>query len=109
MSRSNPSVKGQKEEQWDFLKGSGPSSALYYYAPLQREGAFKPGWKTKRPQAAILQDSQRKGDEALKVCDSNTGCLPMAKKHLNSVCNNMTQEQQAMRFGEIRKERILDA
>ncbi|GLC39827.1 hypothetical protein PLESTB_001385000 [Pleodorina starrii] len=65
MPTGQTSTSGQKES-WDFLKGEGPSSALYYYAPLSKEGAFKPGWNTKRPQAAIQQDADRKSYQAYK-------------------------------------------
>ncbi|EFJ45803.1 hypothetical protein VOLCADRAFT_105820 [Volvox carteri f. nagariensis] len=82
MSSSHASTSERKEEAWDFLKGSGPSSALYYYAPLSKEGVFKPGWNTKRPQASIRQDADRKSYEAFK-------------------------EQRSLTHGEIRKERII--
>ncbi|GLI62833.1 hypothetical protein VaNZ11_005395 [Volvox africanus] len=84
MLSGQPSTTGQKEQPWDFLKGSGPSSALYYYAPLSKEGVFKPGWATKRPQMSIRQDNERKSYEALK-------------------------EQRSNAFGELRKERIVES
>ncbi|GFR53041.1 hypothetical protein Agub_g15741 [Astrephomene gubernaculifera] len=77
-------MNGQTEPKWDFLKGSGPSSALYYYAPLQKEGAFKPGWNTKRPQAVIRQDAERKDFDAYKE-QRNAACGQLRSERLGEV------------------------
>ncbi|MEW5316395.1 MAG: hypothetical protein WDW38_007771 [Sanguina aurantia] len=51
---------------WDFLQGEGPSSVQMYYA--EEKKAFKPGWKSLRPQQVIRQQEQRLQQEEVKVC-----------------------------------------
>ncbi|MEW5307859.1 MAG: hypothetical protein WDW36_010232 [Sanguina aurantia] len=57
---------------WDFLQGEGPSSVQMYYA--EEKKAFKPGWKSLRPQQVIRQQEQRLQQEEVKVCSDPLSC-----------------------------------
>ncbi|KAG1655932.1 hypothetical protein FOA52_000899 [Chlamydomonas sp. UWO 241] len=50
---------------WNFLKGDGPSSSAMYY--VEEKSAWKPGWKSRKPEAAIDQTRERMGTTVAKT------------------------------------------
>ncbi|GAX78619.1 hypothetical protein CEUSTIGMA_g6058.t1 [Chlamydomonas eustigma] len=57
-------IDRSQHREWNFLQGVGPSSSDMYYA--EEKKGFKPGWQSRRPQAAIQQDKERLENETKK-------------------------------------------
>ncbi|PNG99583.1 hypothetical protein TSOC_014632, partial [Tetrabaena socialis] len=81
--------------EWDFLKGSGPSSALQYFAdPIGTHA--KAGWQARRRESAIRPDEDRRQQDAYKPCNPT-------QQRVN------LQEQRNVACGQLRAERLNQA
>mmetsp|Transcript_31712 Transcript_31712/g.79417 ORF Transcript_31712/g.79417 Transcript_31712/m.79417 type:complete len:189 (-) Transcript_31712:133-699(-) len=77
--------KPAEHNDWDFLKGSGPSApqSAANEEHRFRPAAFKSNWNRKRPEDSINQSKDRVANDAIKTTRTDT-CQQLRHNHLDS-------------------------